>query len=162
MKRYSIFLVFFLFFTCINIYAQENLEQYFSQEIASSEYPFKVISAKEKIRYFGIGKTKLYLKHYTVKKLLNYSNIYKLIFEFKSKKKFFKIHNKETLILFYNGNIISFKTVKGKKTFKLNNEEKIILKKTNKGYYVIKRVPKQYNFKIPIQNGKLYLTIEFY
>ena len=159
MKKIIFFLILLSIISAQSLFSGDNLREYFSEEYNASRFPFKIVKAVEKIKFFGFGKSKLHMKSYKIREIDH--NIYELFIKFKSKK-MLGFQNSEKIIFFYNGDIISFKTRKGKRTYKINNEQKIILRKTKNGYYIIKKIPLILTFKIEATKGKLYLTLEFY
>ena len=136
--------------------------QFFKEEINSlSTIDFRLENAWAKfdlIGSFADGKYKL--KSWRIKPFGQ--NIYVLYLVFQKRSGSFLMYNQEVnLPLFYQkGVCVVFATPKGKKRFSLKEREIAQVEKTKDGYRIVRK-PIKLEVKLPVTNGKVYLTLVF-
>ncbi len=162
-QNVKLFITILAILFAINLYSQnindENVFLYFKEELSSIKKSYGITVLKStyaKLRT-PFGKKKFKLKNYEIKELGNH--IYKLTLNFYKRKKIFRFRENRAIYFFYNDSKIVFLTKKGKFRFGILNPSIYDIIKMPNGYKIVKKRLKYY-FKIPVQNGKVYLYME--
>ena len=135
---------------------EQNVYSYFQNDIENSQN-FEILKDTYAKLSTGFKKKKFKLKSYSIKNLNH--NIYKLTLVFKRKKGIFKMKKTEIVYLWIGSNKIVFLTERGKFSYPIRGADIYKIEKVNDGYRIFK-IRKEYEFKIHVNDGKIYLRIK--